>query len=72
MIDAPKHLYIYQGSVTQFGKVICPYWEGTTSAVSPHRAHANLLYQYKVLNNLRPTARVSFTNKVRCIDDDDD
>lgn len=64
-----KHCYIYQGSVEQFGKVICPYWEGTTQAVNEKRAYANLIYQYKTLNNLRPTARVGFTNKIRKIED---
>jgi len=42
-----KNLYLYEGPVLQFGKIIKDYWRGGTQAVSENQALAFLSYQIK-------------------------
>lgn len=42
-----KNLYLYEGPVSQFGKVILDYWRAGTQAVSEKQAIAFLSFQFK-------------------------
>lgn len=51
-----KHEYEYSGHVLEFDRPVAQNWHGTTHAVSPEKAKANLAYQFK-----RQTGRVAET-----------
>lgn len=50
--------YIYEGPVTEFGKLVCDRWKGETMAPSPNKALSNLKFRYKKENNKTINSRV--------------
>lgn len=51
-------LYIYDGPVMSFGKMLCPKWKGATRAPSEKKALSNLAYRYKKKNGMTPSAKI--------------
>ena len=39
--------YIYEGPVTEFGRIIDNCWHGETMAISPSKAKSNLIFRFK-------------------------
>lgn len=59
-----KHLYSYNGPVTQFGKLVCNKWSGETMAVSEKKAKSQLIYRFKTQHGLLPNTKVEFPGKI--------
>lgn len=47
-----KHLYLYEGPVLEFGRVINDKYKNGTQAVSKEQAISNLKFNYKKANKL--------------------
>lgn len=52
------NLYLYEGPVTAFGKMITNRWKSSTYAVSDKKAKSNLMYKYKKQNNYTANAKI--------------
>lgn len=63
-MNKETQLYIYEGPVYSFNKMITSTWSAKTSAVSPARARANLEYRFKMQAGLLPTAKISLPGKI--------
>lgn len=59
-----KKTYVYKGAVMMFDRVIDPYWEAETTATSAKKAKSNLVFRYKKMNGLDPTAKVTLPGQV--------
>ena len=59
-----KKTYVYKGAVMMFDRVINPYWEAETTATSAKKAKSNLIFRYKKMNRLEPTAKVILPGQV--------
>ena len=59
-----KKTYVYKGAVMVFDRVIDPYWEAETTATSAKKAKSNLVFRYKKMNGLDPTAKVTLPGQV--------
>lgn len=53
-----KSLYVYEGPVMQFGKVVQDSWKEGTQAVSIAKALSNLKFQYKRKAKLSPNSKI--------------
>lgn len=58
------NLYLYEGPVTSFGKVLTNRWRSSTYAVSDKKAKNNLAYKYKKQYHLTPTSRVELPGEI--------
>lgn len=58
-------LYIYDGPVMEFDRVVSRNWHGETMAVSEKKARSNLTYQYKKANNKSQTTRIILTGDLK-------
>ena len=56
-------IYRYQGGVMQFNQLVASNWRGQTRAISPKKAAANLVYQYKQQAGLMPNTRITLTGE---------
>lgn len=59
-----KRKYAYDGSVTEFGREVAHRWRGETWAVSPQKAAANLIYQFKKQTNRTVNCKIVLTDKI--------
>lgn len=59
------HLYLYNGPVMAFDKVISCSWQASTYASTPQKAKSNLSYRFKKEHNLIPNAKIKLPNKVK-------
>jgi len=53
-----KKMYIYEGAVLMFDRVVTDCFKARTYAVSAKKARTNLEYQYKVNNGLAATTKI--------------
>jgi len=66
-MDAPRHIYIYEGPVMEFGRCVQNTWTGKTVAVSEKKARSNFAYQWKMQNNKMENSRVELPGEIRTI-----
>lgn len=59
------HLYLYNGPVMSFDKVISCSWQASTYAPTPQKAKSNLSYRFKKEHNLIPNAKIKLPNEVK-------
>lgn len=59
-----KKTYVYKGAVMMFDRVIDQYWEAETTATSAKKAKSNLVFRYKKMNRLEPTAKITLPGQV--------
>ena len=59
-----KKTYVYKGAVMMFDRVIDRYWEAETTATSEKKAKSNLVFRYKKMHRLEPTAKVTLPGQV--------
>ena len=59
-----KKTYVYKGAVMMFDQVINSYWEAETTATSAKKAKSNLIFRYKKMNRLEPTAKITLPGQV--------
>lgn len=58
------NLYLYDGPVTAFNRLIKNRWEASTYAVSDKKAKSNLSYKYKKENNLTADSKIELPGKI--------
>ena len=58
------NLYVYDGPVMEFDRVVTKRWRGQTMAVSSKKARSNLTYQYKKEHSKMPGSRVSLPEEL--------
>lgn len=66
-MEAPQHIYIYEGPVCEFGRCVQNVWVAKTIAVSEKKARSNLAYQWKINNNRTGNSRVELPGEIRTI-----
>ena len=59
-----RYKWRYEGPVVEFGKCICNYWSGETTAVSEKEAQNNLKYQFKKQNNKTAASKITMPGKL--------
>jgi hypothetical protein len=63
-MEKQKTLYVYKGPVYFFDRMIAQSWSGSTLAVSPEKAKANLEYRYKMEHGYSRTARIKLVGNI--------
>lgn len=58
------NLYLYDGPVTSFGKMVTNRWKGSTYAMSDRKARSNLTFQYKKQKHLRPGSKIELPGEI--------
>lgn len=64
-----KKLYIYEGPVMQFNKIIQEFYRNGTQAASEARALANLQFSYKKKMKLAPSSKIELDGRYLRIED---
>lgn len=59
--------YVYDGPVTEFGKVIANRWSSSTFATSEKKARSNLSFQFKKQFGKTPSVKVDLPGKITVI-----
>lgn len=67
MAEKPRHKYVYDGPVMQFGTCIINRWKGETWAPTESRARTNLTYQCKTGHNLKASAKLDLPGKLKVV-----
>lgn len=62
-----KRPYHYSGPVMRFDQCIQTNWEGYTLADSEKKARSNLVYNYKRVNGLLPSAKITLPGPIRIV-----
>lgn len=62
--DMKANLYLYDGPVKQFDRIIAEHWQQFTTALTEKQARTNLAYQYKRQNGLMPRANISLPGEL--------
>lgn len=62
-----RKVYTYEGPVFCYGREHHHHWMAETTAPSKAKARSNLAYRYKKEFGLVPTAKVTFTDNLRCV-----
>lgn len=57
-------LYLYDGPVLEFDRIVANHWRGQTYAVSESKARSNLVFQFKKENGKVPRTRITLPGKV--------
>ena len=65
------HMYIYDGPVLEFGKVIADRWVAKTYAPGEGRARCNLAYQFKKQHNRVASAKITLPGKLEYLGQED-
>ena len=61
-------LYLYNGPVMEFDKIVANNWNASTRAESEKKARCNLAYQYKRQKHKTPNSKIKITGKLIVID----
>ena len=65
LLEVRMQKYIYEGPVTEFGRIIDNCWYGETMAVSPSKAKSNLIFRFKKQNNKTSGAKIELPGEVK-------
>ena len=60
--------YAYDGPVMIFDRCVASHWKAETMAVSAAKAKSNMTFQFKKMNNMLPSCKVTLTGGVKEID----
>lgn len=58
-------LYVYDGPVLEFDKIIANCWHGETRATSEAKARTNLAYQFKMEYGRVPRSKIALPGKIK-------
>lgn len=58
------NLYLYDGPVASFGRVVKKRWKNSTYAVSDKKARSNLTYKYKKQHNLTADSKIELPGEI--------
>lgn len=61
-------LYLYDGPVLEFDKIIANRWKGQTYAVSEAKARSNLAFQFKRETGKVPRSKITLPGKVEGVE----
>jgi hypothetical protein len=59
-------MYLYDGPVLEFDRVIADRWVSKTFAPSEKKARSNLAYQFKKQFNRASSAKITLPGKIVC------
>lgn len=59
--------YVYDGPVTEFGRVVTDRWTSSTIAVSEKKARSNFTFQFKKQFGRLPSVKVDLPGKITVI-----
>ena len=57
-------LYLYNGPVMEFDKIVANNWNASTRAESEKKGRGNLAYQYKIQNGKIPRSKITVPGKL--------
>lgn len=57
-------LYLYNGPVLEFDRIVANHWHGQTYAASESKARSNLAFQFKKETGKVPRTRITLPGKV--------
>lgn len=57
-------LYLYDGPVLEFDKIVANHWKAQTYAVSEAKARANLAFQFKRDTGRVPRSKITLPGKL--------
>lgn len=58
------NLYLYEGPVYEFDRIVDNRWKGQTYAVSEAKARTNLAFQYKRATGRGPRSKITLPGKL--------
>lgn len=64
------NMYLYDGPVLEFDKIIANHWRGSTMAVSEKKARCNLAYQFKMEYGRIPRSKITIPGNLTIIKGD--
>lgn len=65
-------LYVYNGPVYEFDRLLIDRWKASTRAVSEKKARCNLAYQFKMQYDRVPRSKITVPGKLIIIEGDDE
>lgn len=57
-------LYIYDGPVLEFERIIADHWSASTRAETEKKARSNLAYQFKMKYGRAPNSKITVPGKL--------
>ena len=57
-------LYLYDGPVMEFDKIVANHWQAQTYAVSEAKARTNLAFQFKIETGRVPRTKITLPGKI--------
>lgn len=57
-------LYLYDGPVMEFDKIVANHWKAQTYAVSEAKARTNLAFQFKIESGRVPRTKITLPGKI--------
>lgn len=61
------NIYIYEGPVLEFGRLVEERWYGETMANTEKKAKSNLAYQWKKRNNRLASSVITLPGKIQLL-----
>lgn len=58
-MEQEKFLFVYDGPVKEFDRIVERNWHGETMAESEKKAKSNLAYQWKMMHDRLATSKVT-------------
>ena len=62
------NIYIYEGPVLEFGRLVEERWYGETMAKTEKKARSNLAYQWKKRNNRLAASVITLPGKIQMVE----
>ena len=67
-----RKLYLYDGPVLEFERIIANRWKGSTYAESEKKARCNLAYQFKIQNGRVPRSKITIPGPLTIVEEKGD
>lgn len=58
------NIYLYDGPVLEFDRIVANHWISSTRAVSEKKARSNLAYQFKMESGRAPRSKITIPGKL--------
>lgn len=58
------NLYVYEGPVLEFDRIVANHWSASTRAVSEKKARCNLAHQFKMEYSREPRSKITIPGKL--------
>lgn len=67
-----RKLYLYDGPVLEFERIVANHWKGSTYAVSEKKARCNLAHQFKNQTGRAPRSKITVPGTLTVIEEKGD